>query len=529
MVLYNKIEILVSQLLFAMLCCGALFVNSNNYTDNYIMPKLLVSILLASIIIIVFSFQMLSHRSLKKIWNPRYLVYTILITCIGEAIYGLLQYTHLIIGNNIYKGVTGSFDNSAGFASCLCLGLPFVFSLDKFASKRNIYLIILVLCIAIVAIILSKSRSGLVTIFSALCIVVLYKIHIPVLLKISLIILPFIILIGSYSIKKDSAKGRLLIWQCSVEMIKEKPLLGYGIHGFKSKYMNFQADYFKKNPNSKYSMLADNVSHPFNEYLYVLVNYGALGLLSIIFIMIGLYVCYVNNPTALNFSCIISLLSILIFSLFSYPFRYPFTWIILVLDAIFLLNKPLASINKQLMDCVAWGLLIICPICIFYISQRSNAEKRWNILEQRSETSRDIDIIKGYNKLIPVLGNDPYFLYNYAVVLNDYKMYVESNQIMQRCSNFLNDYDCQLLIADNYYQMRNKKLAEIYYQQAAYMCPNRFMPLYYLFKIEVIDNRTKACHLAMIIKNKKVKIPSWTIDDIKQEAILYLQKQKSNI
>ncbi len=52
MVLYNKIETLVSQLLFAMLCCGALFVNSNNYTDNYIMPKLLVSTLLASIIII---------------------------------------------------------------------------------------------------------------------------------------------------------------------------------------------------------------------------------------------------------------------------------------------------------------------------------------------------------------------------------------------------------------------------------------------------------------------------------------------
>jgi len=522
--LFIKTETLVSQLLFAMLYCGALFAESNSYTDNYIIPKLLISILLASIIIIVFSFQLLFRQPIKKIWNPNYLGYTILITCMIEAIYGFLQYTHLFVGNNICKGITGSFDNSAGFAGCLCFGLPFILSDDKIIVKKHIYIAILTFGIAIFAICLSNSRAGLVTIISILCIVLLNKMQITLFIKFILIALPFMILISSYSIKKDSAKGRLLIWQCSLEMIKDKPLLGYGTDGFKSKYMNFQADFFKKDPNSKYSMLADNVSHPFNEYLYVLVNYGVIGLLLIILIMIGLYGCYIKSPTDLNFSCFISLLSISIFSLFSYPFRYPFTWIILALDIIILLNKPLVNMNRKHVNCVVCGLLIICPICAYYTIQRNKAEKQWNILEQQSETSTNICIINGYKRLSSVLGNDPYFLYNYAVVLNAFKKYTESNQIMQRCSNFLNDYDCQLLVADNYYQIHNDKSAKRYYWQAAYMCPNRFVPLYHLFKIESISNRRNAYHLALIIKNKEIKIPSWTIDDIKRESISYLQK-----
>jgi hypothetical protein len=54
------------------------------------------------------------------------------------------------------------------------------------------------------------------------------------------------------------------------------------------------------------------------------------------------------------------------------------------------------------------------------------------------------------------------------------------------------------------------------------------MPLYYLFKIESNINRTKAYQLATIIKNKKVKIPSWTIDNIKQEQY-HIYKNKNLI
>ena len=39
-----------------------------------------------------------------------------------------------------------------------------------------------------------------------------------------------------YHYKKDSADGRLLIWQCTWNMIKERPLYGYGYGGYSYGY-----------------------------------------------------------------------------------------------------------------------------------------------------------------------------------------------------------------------------------------------------------------------------------------------------
>lgn len=85
------------------------------------------------------------------------------------------------------------------------------------------------------------------------------------------------ILVGLYFVKKDSADGRILIWQCSAHMFADKPLLGYGIGGFQREYMLYQAEYFRNHPGSSFIMLADIVKHPFNEYLLFLVEKGLMG------------------------------------------------------------------------------------------------------------------------------------------------------------------------------------------------------------------------------------------------------------
>ncbi|WP_026327264.1 O-antigen ligase family protein [Proteiniphilum acetatigenes] len=87
-----------------------------------------------------------------------------------------------------------------------------------------------------------------------------------------------LLLAGLFFIKKDSASGRLLIWQCSAQLVSRKPVFGYGGNGFTTNYMDEQASYFTKHPDSKYAMLADNVRHPFNEFLKWTINYGMAGL-----------------------------------------------------------------------------------------------------------------------------------------------------------------------------------------------------------------------------------------------------------
>ena len=127
--------------------------------------------------------------------------------------------------------------------------------------------------------ILSGSRTGMPALATVCILVFFHFIQISIKQKVLVGIVLAILLSGLYFMKKDSANGRLLIWRCSWEMIKEKPFFGYGQGGFKANYMNFQARCFEKHPDSKYALLADNTSRPFNEYIGLLVNHGLVGFL----------------------------------------------------------------------------------------------------------------------------------------------------------------------------------------------------------------------------------------------------------
>lgn len=75
---------------------------------------------------------------------------------------------------------------------------------------------------------------------------------------------------------------------------KRCTVLGHGIGSFEARYMDYQADYFRQYGLNRYSMLADNVKHPFNEYLGVLLNFGFVGLLMILALITLLIYCYKN-------------------------------------------------------------------------------------------------------------------------------------------------------------------------------------------------------------------------------------------
>ena len=53
-------------------------------------------------------------------------------------------------------------------------------------------------------------------------------------------------------------------------MIKDSPGYGHGINSFRTHYMDYQAHHFEQHPDSKYSMLADNVLCPFNGGFWIL-------------------------------------------------------------------------------------------------------------------------------------------------------------------------------------------------------------------------------------------------------------------
>lgn len=117
------------------------------------------------------------------------------------------------------------------------------------------------------------------------------------------------------------------------------------------------------------------------------------------------------------------------------------------------------------------------------------------------------------------LKHHPYFLYNYGAELNFSGRSTQSITILKKCQKQFNDYDLQLLQADNYYQIGETELALQFYRDASAMIPCRFFPLYRIFQIyQESGQMENALKCATNIVSKQVKVPSLTVNSMKAEA-----------
>lgn len=464
---------------------------------------------LIAFILIYFSFRLIPSDYLK------YIDVLILCVCGTQACYGLMQYTGILDTYKIFR-IVGSYDNPAGFAACLSAGLPFcLLAISK--SSWKLYIGILTLMIFVLAIILSESRTGLIAVIivSFLFFGSRYYNYLKNHIKhplLTIIITLLLMGLGLFFLKKDSALGRILIWSNCIEMIKDSPIIGNGSGYFLGNYMKFQAGYFEHNTDSLSSLLSDNVIFPFNEYLLLTIEYGVVGLLLLLAIIFIIIKC--SNKITISHLC---LLSIGIFAFFSYPLHYPFVMVIIgyslanigLKDIFVLTIEPLVKII---------GVVFILIIFILMIKD-IQFEIQWKQLVERANWDNYDKLYDDYKKIYSKWNGNPMFLYNYGAILNKGEQYEKSNSILFECTKHFDDYDVQMIIADNYYKLKEFNKAESHYITANNMIPSRFIPLYKLMLLyDEIGNKTKSRELAYKILHKKVKISSTTVSHIQNEA-----------
>ncbi len=435
----------------------------------------------------------------------------IIIATFFQATYGILQYIH-IFPNHTQFPIIGRFDNPAGFASCMIASLPFcLFS----CSMKNWWGIFSIVCTGLmyITIILSGSRTGI------LCAIVLGLVYygnmfLKVISRKMAIFAGVALVIGLAAIlgvafKQDSAIGRLLIWNNTIEMWMDASIGGHGAGAFQAKYMNYQAEFFANNPTHKYSDLADNVMHPFNEYLLLLVEHGILGALLLALVVI-ITLCSQKRLTPF----LLSLAGIGCFALFSYPLGYSYQYVIMALCCGYLAKDGSKLRCVKISMC---GRLVIAMTSVIFLGllfHDMSFEYRWNRVVQMSRQDKG-RTLRNYSKLYASWNKPPLFLYNYGVYLNSQGQYNESNRIFSECKQYFNDYDVQMLMGRNHLALMEWNAAEKAFTQAHYMIPNRFMPLYCLVELhERNNNAEKADSIALIILNKPIKIESPQIDMI---------------
>ena len=419
--------------------------------------------------------------------------------------------------------VTGSFDNPAGFASCLCIGLPFVAFLWSAGNKYVRYAGWLLAAFIVLVVVLSASRAGIISMVVMSVVYVFRKLKGKWRIgRYALWMAVLLLFVGCYWLKKDSADGRLLIWRCSLEMVKDAPLWGHGIGSFEAHYMDYQAQYFAEHgQQGRYAMLTDNVKHPFNEYLGVLLNFGLVGWGVLAGLVVWLVRCYRKQPCKEKRIAAYALLGVGTFSLFSYPFTYPFTWMVTLL-CIGLLAKEslqylLASRKIKYTLCIV--VLMGSLACLYLWGERVRAELKWNKVTRLALSGKYEESLPLYRDLEGVLGDNAYFLYNYAAVLQGSKRYEKSLNVALQGRRYWADYDLELILGDNYRHLCKPEEAEAYYKRASLMCSSRFLPLYKLFHLyKEIGDVQQMEEIATVIKAKPMKFKTSSILMMKRQV-----------
>jgi len=560
-----KIYLKILTFLFFLLCFGTLFLNSSSFVNVQTSAKWYAFVFvsaagLTTLAVYAIIANLKNQRNLhfKNLVLPVCLIITIL--CFSQALYGIAQYMRLLPAIGNFK-ITGSFDNPAGFAACLCAGFPLFF---YFLAKEKLW----IQCVStvgmmavVLAVLFSGSRAGML----ALAVVGVAGFY-------HLFFLPqwaqrisqwtqrlvagtllAILMTGFYFLKKDSADGRLLIWKCCWEMVKEKPLTGHGTGGFSAEYMNCQARYFEKHPDSKYVMLADNVNRPFNEYAGLAVNYGLVGCLLFLFLAFVLIRAYRRNSgkTILTRIACWCLIAIAVFALFSYPLRYPFVWVMGLLSCgVIIWQWGMPHCLKRALPVL---ILLLTPLVCIKSYNALRADLKWCKIARLALAGQTEQMLPEYKLLYsrltlsdgvtwshPVtnwntvtnwnaVSNKRLFLYNYAAELNFAGHYEASLTIARECERLWADYDLQMLMADNCQKLKDYPQAEHHYRRAAAMCPVKFMPLYQLAKIyDATGRKSEALALAEKIITKPIKISSSTIIAIQREMRQLIEEEKNN-
>jgi O-antigen polymerase len=288
------------------------FVNAINASKYYFVVAILLVVTLITAI---------NKRRIKLgVSNCKTMLWYANIICFLQACIGLFQFVGWLHSNHTKYAITGSFDNPAGFAAVLSLGFPIGLFLLKNGKIVEKYLAGTVLVLVAIAVFISGSRTGIMAIIISTFVSFGFRIGAKnkfrkfIYFKLLPVLILGITMTGVsilYHLKKDSANGRLLIWRISSEMIKDKPLIGHGHGAFQTKYMDYQAEYFKHNPNSKFKLLADNVKHPFNEFIKIAVECGLIGLMvviSLLFLIIWKIIKSKNDNKTVVLSGLVSFL-----------------------------------------------------------------------------------------------------------------------------------------------------------------------------------------------------------------------------
>ena len=316
-----------------------------------------------------------------------------------------------------------------------------------------------------------------------------------------------------YLLKKDSANGRLFIWQNTVSAYWKTPLFGVGIDGFERAFAEAQNDYFEKEKvleqYNRHVEMAGVVESAFNEPLALFLLLGAVGG------VLAAMVLFFKLQRLTAYSCVA--VALLVASFFSYTFYIPSIAIVFLFAVAQLPDRRVRG--GRYVNVLMFGIMgIVVLFFDFREFGRREAYRKWknNAVYYTWEDYQSV--VKEYGKLYPVLKNDFKFLFEYGHSLHKVGRYEESNIMLKRGIRHSADPMFWNIAGNNYLALKQYDQGMTAYLRAYYTCPNRVYPLYLLTKLEAErGDTTMMNYYGRILLGKRPKVPSLAVDEMKFE------------
>jgi tetratricopeptide (TPR) repeat protein len=510
--------------------------------------------LLGLLLVLYFSFRLTLNIFDNKALIRDILYFFVVITGLFEAIYGLKQlYGFEFSHHNLFR-TTGSFFNPGPYAGYLAVIFPMalyfmirnnqvtltgqVGQLFRPAIINTVAIIVKwtggITCTAILLILpTTMSRASWLAAIAGSTIVIYrhYSVYFQIkkyclqykkkmwIVGFITIVFLFATFVGLYFLKKNSANGRLLTWKISLYAIAKHPF-GVGLGNFSGVYGDVQSAYVASgNANETEKYVAGNPEYGFNEYLQILTESGMVSFLLFLGIIVLTFRSMQRNK---DWGSMGSLITLLVFAFFSYPFSIlPYLTILVFLLSANEYNNalfPKFPATRLLPRFIVFVCFLTTSFCLYAQYPVYNAYRQWHKgnLYYRSAMYKEAIVV--YAKQYPYLQDEIRFLFEYAQSLSKSEQYERSNKILHRATQISCDPMLYNVMGKNYQALKKYEPAEQCLKKAANLVPSRIYPYYLLAKLykemELLD---KAREMADIVLTKEPKVQSQAVEEMREE------------
>lgn len=318
-----------------------------------------------------------------------------------------------------------------------------------------------------------------------------------------------------FTLKPDSARGRLLMWKMSCLAIAEQPWSGHGVGSFAAAYGDAQEAYFAAGDFEPWEeRVAGSPEYAFNEYLQAAVELGIPLALCLTGVVIG---CLCAGVRKRRYGICGALLSLMVFSFSSYPLQIP-TFVVTLAGLL-----PACVLGDSRREWMAVALLAGC-IGGFRLKSDVRTEqacREWTNARVLYHAGAYHAAEKEYERLYPLLKDRAPFLFEYGHGLHKQRKFEASNRILKEALEHSNDPMLLNIIGKNCQAMGDYQTAETWLIRSTHRLPGRIYPYYLLAKLYAEPDfyqPDKLAEMKRMVLTKEPKVNSTAVRQMKNEV-----------